>query len=57
MININNTYISKTIGIYQLVIHLETWLVAAENGIQHQILRIKNFPCQVNEISFACRKT
>lgn len=57
MININNTYIAKAVGRYQLEIHLETWLVATENGIQHQILCIRNFPCQANEMSFACRKT
>jgi len=57
MININNPYIGKAVGRYQLEIHLETWLVDTENVIQHQILCIRNFPCHTNEMSFACRKT
>jgi len=57
MININNPYIGKAVGRYELEIHLETWLVDTENVIQHQILCIRNFPCHTNEMSFACRKT
>lgn len=57
MININNTYIAEAVGRYQPEIRLETLLVATENGIQHQILCIRNFPCQANEMSLACRKT
>lgn len=55
MINVNNTYIAKAVGRYQLEIHLETWFDSTNNGIQH--LCIRNFPCQANEMSFACRKT
>lgn len=55
MINLNNTNTAKAVDRYQLEIHLKTWLVATENGIQHQIICIRNLSCQANEMTFACR--